>query len=152
MKRNPMKVLILAFAGIALSEASLEAQATDVTVIDSSSSLIHPYFKSNCWSAAMKANNPDPKQWVFFGGIGARGQFTWSPFVDLLNPKCKHPKVSFTYVLDGEAPPVPGQVPKARKTSIDFDPTVPVYTITIGDIPVITGVTPTDDDSDDDDD
>ncbi|HLX22587.1 MAG TPA: hypothetical protein VKR38_04500 [Usitatibacter sp.] len=146
-----MKTMMLAIAGLALAEMGLEAQAADVTVIDSSSSPIHPYFKSNCWSADMKANNPDPKQWVFFGGIGARSQFTWGPFEDLLNPKCKHPKVSFTYVLDGEAPPVPGKVPKARKATLDFDPTVPAYTITINDIPVITGVTPADDDNDDDD-
>ncbi len=146
-----MKAMMLAIAGLALAETALEAQAADVTVIDSSSSLIHPYFKSNCWSAAMKANNPDPRQWVFFGGIGARNQFTWGPFEDFLDPKCKHPKVSFTYVLDGEPAPVPGKVPRARKAALEFDPTVPVYTITINDIPVITGVTPSDDDDNDDD-
>jgi hypothetical protein len=151
MKRNQTKALILAVAGIALAEAGLTAQAADLTVVDRSSSAIQPYFKSNCWSAAMKANNPDPRQWVFFGGIGARGQFTWT-FQDLLDPKCKHPKVSFTYALNGESAPTPGHVAKGRKTTLDWDSTVPVYTITVDDVPLITSVTPSDDDHDGDDD
>jgi hypothetical protein len=152
MNRNRLKALVLAFASLALAEVSLEAQATDITVVDSSSFPIHPYFKSNCWSADMKVNNPDPKQWVFFGGIGSMSQFTWSPFEGLLNPKCRNPKVSFTFVLDGEPAPTPGHVAKDRKVKLDFDTTVPVYTINLGNIPVVTGVTPTDDDSDGDDD
>ena len=149
MKRNQIKAAMLAVAGIALAEAGLEAQAADITVIDTSSSLIHPYFRSNCWDPAQIA--ADAKTWVFFGGINARGQFTWPAFEGLLKAKCKHPKVRFTYVLDGEPAPAVGQVVKDRRVVLDFDPTTPVYTITIGDVPVITGVTPADDDSDDDD-
>ena len=150
MKRTQIKAAMLAAAGIALAEAGLEAQAADITVIDTSSSLIHPYFRSNCWDPAQVAT-PDAKTWIFFGTIGGRGRFTWPAFEGLLNPKCKHPKVHFTYALDGEAPPVMGSVMKDRKVDLDFDPTVPVYTITIGDVPVITGVTPADDDNDDED-
>jgi hypothetical protein len=148
VKRNQMKALTLAIAGLALAEMSLGAQAADLTVVDSSSSAIHPYFKSNCWNSATMSVT-DPKVWVFFGGIGPRSQFTWT-FQDLIDPKCKHPKVSFTYVLDGEPAPT-GRVAKGRKTSLEWDSTVPVYTITVDDVPLITSVTPADDDNDGDD-
>lgn len=148
MKSTLMKAVMLATAGLALVEIGLEAQAADITVIDSSSSVIHPYFKSNCWDPTQISGSA--RDWVFFGGIGSHSQFTWT-FEGLLKAKCKNPKVRFTYVLDGEAPPVTGHVPKKRKVVLDFDPTVPVYTITIGDDPVITDVTPGDDDNDDDD-
>jgi len=150
MKRPLMKAVMLATVGLALAELGLEAQAADITVIDGSSSLIHPYFKSNCWDPSL-ISAPSPNAWVFFGGIGAHSQFTWPAFEGLLKAKCKNPKVHFTYVLDGEAPPVVGQVKKSRKVNLDFDASVPVYTITLGDVPVITDVTPADDDNDDDD-
>ena len=145
MKRTVFKPLLLAIAGIALAEA---AQAADITVVNGSSDLIHPYYKSNCWDPAQIAT-PSPNAWVYFGAISANGQFTWPAFEDLFKAKCKNPKLSFTFALDGEAPPTAGHVLKHRTVKLDFDATVPVYTITLGNKPVVTSVTPDEDDSDD---
>ncbi len=147
MNRKQLKALILATAGIALAQVSLQAQAVDMTVVDGSSFVIHPYFKSNCWGGQMKVNNPDPKKWVFFGGIAPGTQFTWSPFEDMIDPKCRNPKVSFTFVLDGEPAPT-DDAKRSRTVKLDFDATVPVYTIDLGNKPVVTTVTPADDDED----
>jgi hypothetical protein len=142
--------LLVAIAGIALAEFTLPAQAADITVINGSAVLIHPYFKSNCWDPTQAATQ-STSAWVYFGAISDYSQFTWPAFEGLLKVKCKNPKVSFTYVLDGEAAPVVGHVPKYRKVKLDFEATVPVYTISLGNKPVITSVTPKDDDSDGDD-
>ena len=87
-----------------LTLAAGAAQATgDIRVVNGSSRIIHPYFKSNCWSPAII--DAQPGTWVFFGGILPHTQFTWDAFYGLLDPRCKNPVVKFTYNLDGEDAP-----------------------------------------------
>lgn len=146
MKNSKLKIAMLAALGF-LGAGAIEAQAADITVIDQTSQLIHPYFRSNCWDPAgvgARAN-----EWVFFGGILSGTQFTWPQFELLLKAKCKNPVVRFTFALDGEAPPT-GHGMKERVTKLEFDATVPVYTITLGNVPEIVNVTPADNDGDDD--
>jgi hypothetical protein len=95
--------------------------------------------------------NAKPNEWVFFGGILGNDQFTWPAFEGLLKASCKKPVVRFTFTLDGEAPPT-GHGMKERVTKLEFDATVPVYTITVGNVPEIVDVTPADNDGDNDDD
>jgi hypothetical protein len=142
------KAVLVAIAGTALVALTSPAEAADITVINASSDLIHPYFKSNCWDPAQIAT-PGPDEWVYFGGIGSNSQFTWNTFEVLLKAKCRNPRVSFTFALDGEAPPT-GHVPKHRTVKLDFDATVPVYTISLGNKPVVTSVTPDEDNDRDD--
>jgi hypothetical protein len=59
--------------------------------------------------------------------------------------------VRFAFTLDGEAAPT-GRGIKERTTKLEFDATVPVYTITVGNVPEIVDVTPDDNDGDGDDD
>src|ERR1017187_7676321 len=146
MKNRKLKIAMLAALGF-LAAGAIEAQAADITVIDQTSYLIHPYFRSNCWNTSMV--NGQPGEWVFFGGILSGTQFTWPQFELLLKAKCKNPIVRFTFALDGEAPPT-GHAMKERTTKLEFDATVPVYTITLGNLPEIVGVKPADTDGDDD--
>ena len=70
-----------------------------VTVRNESDQGIHPWFKSNCWVDWIGA----PKDtWVYFGGIGPRGQFPWD-FKELV--ACDGAEVQFTYTLDGDPNP-----------------------------------------------
>jgi len=131
------------------SLAALSAQAADITLLNPSSSLIHPYFRSNCWDPSISTAKPN--EWVFFGGVLSHSQFTWPAFETLLRPGCKRPDVSFTFALDGEAAPT-GHGNRERTTRLEFDATVPVYTLTVTDVPELTSVTPKgyrDDDNDD---
>ena len=146
MKSRKLRIVLLATLGF-LGAGAIEAQAADITVLDQTSYLIHPYYRSNCWDPAF--SSAKAKDWVFFGGIGANSQFTWPQFELLLKAKCRNPVVRFTFALDGEAPPTgPGM--KERRTKLEFDATVPVYTITLGNVPEIVNVTPADDDGDND--
>jgi hypothetical protein len=146
MKNRKLKITMLALLGF-VAAGAIESQAADILVIDQTSQLIHPYFRSNCWDPASVSAKGN--EWVFFGGILPGTQFTWPQFELLLKAKCKNPVVRFTFALDGEAPPTgPGM--KERRTKLEFDATVPVYTITLGNVPEIVNVTPVDDDGDDD--
>jgi hypothetical protein len=147
MKSRKLKITLLALLGFIAAEGAVQAQAADITVVNQSSTLIHPYYRSNCWDTSVI--NGKPGEWVFFGGILGNSQFTWPQFELLLKAKCKSPKVSFTFALDGEAPPT-GNGTKHRTTKLDFDATVPLYEITIAGVPQIVDVTPADDDGDGD--
>jgi len=148
MDARKLKLSLVAL-GLAAFGA-VEAQATDLTVLNHTWQVTHPYFRSNCWVAGFNGGGIKAKDWVFFGGIGSGNQFTWQ-FSDLLNPNCRHPIVHYTFALDGEAPPV-GKALRERTTRIEFDTSVPVYTIEEGNLPAIIGVTPVDADQDGDDD
>ena len=79
--------------------AALGAQAGgNVVVVNETDQAIHPFFRYNCWGYGMP---PGTTGWVFFGGIGARGQFGWN-FADpgLTDAACKAPKLEFTYTVD----------------------------------------------------
>jgi hypothetical protein len=125
--------------GAAMTLAAGAAQAIgDIQVVNGSSSLIHPYFKSNCWNPEFVAT-PDPGTWVFFGGIGAHGQFTWNDFYLLLDPKCKNAVVKFTYALPGED--APHETVVERTVLMQYDATEN-HRITLGDHVVVTGDAP----------
>jgi hypothetical protein len=55
---------------------------------------------------------------VFFGGIGARGQFGWD-FSDpgLTDPACPNPKLEFTYTVDPDV-----SMPTATATTTESGP------------------------------
>jgi hypothetical protein len=125
-----------------LGLTALNASATDVTLVNQDGNTIHPYFKSNCWDPAQITGADPVTGWVFFGGVNAHGQFTWTQFQSLLLATCKHPRVKFTFVLDGETPGK--HVPRNLRTTIDLSD--PVFTITVVDNPVIQ---PGDSDDDD---
>lgn len=114
MKRTSIAVL----ATLSLAAGTALAAPGDLTVVNTSATPIHPYFKSKCWN---KALFPDvkPHEWVFFGGIGARSQFTWS-FNELLDPACKRESdVKFTFTTT-DAPPA-RRVDDEQKVGIDFN-------------------------------
>lgn len=74
---------------------------------------------------------------VFFGGIGAHSQFTWT-FGDLIDPNCKRDAmVKFTFTLGSEPPP--SKVEKDLKAVVDFE-TTEATVIHLGDKVVVTGV------------
>jgi hypothetical protein len=133
------RTAIATLLGTLAAATALQAQAADITVTNSSSQLTHPYFRSNCWNPAF--TTAKPHEWVFFGGIGPRSQFTWPQFELLLDPSCRHPIVSYTYALDGEAAPK-GHGMRERTATLFFDETVPVYQLQITDVPELTSVTP----------
>ena len=133
------RTAIATLLGSLAAAAALQAQAGDIIVTNSSSQLIHPYFRSNCWNPAFLTVKP--REWVFFGGIGPRSQFNWDHFQLLLDPNCRHPIVRYTYALDGEAPPT-GHGMRQRSTMLFFDLSVPVYALQITDVPELTSVTP----------
>ena len=121
-------------ASLALTAGSAFA-AGDIRVINSSSRLIHPYFKSNCWNPAILGTSPG--EWVFFGGILARSSFNWNDFYGLLDPKCRNPIVKFTYNLDGED--VPHETIVERTVVLHYD-ALENTLITLGDEVVVKGV------------
>ena len=110
----------------AASLAALDAAATDVTLVNQMGDTIHPWYRSNCWNLSLVT--PDPTTgWVFFGGVGGHGQFTWTAFEGLLQPGCKKPKVEFTFTLDLN---VPALHPAGRvHTRVDFDDAVDTITV-----------------------
>ncbi len=125
MKNRKLKITMLALLGFLAAEGAVQAQAADITAVNRTFAVYHPYFRSNCWDTSII--NGKPSEWLFFGGILGNDQFT----------------------LDGEAPPT-GHGMKERVTKLEFDATVPVYTITVGNVPEIVDVTPADSDGDDD--
>ena len=147
MDARKLKLSMLALGFVAFG--ALEAQATDLGVANQLGQVTHPYFRSSCWVDGFNGGTVKPKDWVFFGGIGPGGEFTWT-FSDMLDPKCRHPIVHYTFTLDGEAPPT-GKGLRERTTRIEWDSTVPLYMITQGNLPIITDVTPDDNDHDRDD-
>jgi hypothetical protein len=105
-----------------LGAASLVAQAGgNVVVVNETDSAIHPFFRYNCWATPMSA---DPNGWVFFGGIGARGQFGWD-FNLLTDPNCKKPKLEFTFTVDPDLGP-PANHPAVHQ-KLQFSPTTNFY-------------------------
>lgn len=114
MKRTPIAVL----AALSFAAGTALAAPGDLTVVNASSTPIHPYFKSKCWNPALF---PDakPHDWVFFGGIAARSQFTWN-FNELLDPACKRDgDLKFTFTTS-DAPPS-RRVDDEQKTEVDFN-------------------------------
>lgn len=131
MKRTQIAVL----AALSFAVGSALAAPGDLTVVNSSSTPIHPYFKSKCWN---KALFPDVKahEWVFFGGIGARSEFTWN-FNELLDPACKRDgDLKFTFTTT-EAPPS-RRVDDEQKTEVEFNP-AGEQSVRVLDKPVIEG-------------
>ena len=133
---NVKRLSLALFATLTLAAGAAQA-AGDIQVVNKSSTLIHPYFKSNCWNPAFV--NADPGTWVFFGGIWAHSQFTWNELYVILDPKCKNPVVKFTYALDGEA--APHEMDVERTVLIQYDATEN-RRITLGDRVVVTGDMP----------
>ena len=136
MTRTLKHASLAALATLAFAAASALAAPGDLTVSNSGSQAIHPYFKSNCWN---KALFPDAKanEWVFFGGIASHSQFTWT-FGDLVDANCKRDAtVKFTFTLGSEPPP--SKVEKELKAVVDFDP-AEATVIRLGDKVVVTGV------------
>jgi hypothetical protein len=138
MKRKSRTAIALLLGSLAAAMA-LQAQAADMLAVNSSSQRIHPFFRSNCWNADMQPAKAN--EWVFFGGIAPRSQFTWDHFEVLLDPNCRHPIVSYTYALDGEADPK-GHGMRERTVTLFFDEAVPVYQLQVTDVPELTSVTP----------
>lgn len=124
------KVLIqAAIAGIVAASPALPAGAeTLVLVRNQTTQLIHPWFKGKClgdtFNAAANADG-----WVFFGAIGSGSQFGWG-FQEIVNPRCKHPKILFTYTVGSAAPLPASDLPKSMKykfpvtDGVDIDPIV----------------------------
>ena len=146
MKNRKLKITLLALLGFLAAESAVQAQATDVTVVNRVPATIHPYFRTKCWAVPPAV---DPNGWRFAGGILGNSQFTWDAFEGQLRANCKHPVLRFTFAMDGEAPPT-GRGIKERVTKMEIG-SVPVFTITLGNVPEIVDVTP-DDDGDGDDD
>lgn len=128
--------LALAIAAT-LTLAAGSARATgDIVIANGSSSFIHPYFKTNCWSPAILPQGAD--EWVNFGTIVPGTSFNWNDFYLILDSKCKNAVIKVTYVRDGDPPPhqtVPDgtvvlQYDAAKNTVIE-----------LGDRVVVTGVT-----------
>jgi hypothetical protein len=106
----------------ALSLAAASAQAGgEIRIVNGSSQLIHPYFRSNCFTQEFLAAVQEAKNsWVFFGGILSHTQFTWG-FADIIDPKCKNAVIKVTYTLDGEA--APQETVVERTVLLQYDPT-----------------------------
>jgi hypothetical protein len=143
MKRSLQIALAAAAFAATLGTSSQALAAGDIAFINPSSTFLHPYFRSNCWSPAFGAV-PNADGWVFFGGVLAHSQFTWTAFQDILDPACKKPKIDFAYSMDGTPPPAHPARNKIEK--IRFNPLVD-YVITVVDNPVIQR--PADEDDDD---
>ena len=150
MNSRNLKLSLLALGFVAFG--AVEAQAADINVVNHVQNVIHPYFRASCWAKDFNGGDTGKKEWVFFGGIGANSQFTWTTFEVLLKPKCRNPIIRYTFTVGDEAAPT-GKGLQERTTRIDFDVTVPVYTITLSSVPGLTDVTPEqegDHDGDDD--
>lgn len=131
-----LKRLILATsAAFALCAGAAHAIG-DIQVTNGSSSIIHPYFKSNCWSPGF--TDKGPGEWVFFGGILAGTSFNWNDFYGLLDPKCRNPIVKFTYALPGES--APHETVVERTVVLHYD-ALENTRITLGNEVVVKGVT-----------
>jgi hypothetical protein len=128
---NVKRLAVALCATLTLAAGAAQA-AGDIQVVNNSGTLIHPYFKSNCWAPQYSLS---PNEWVFFGGIWAYSQFTWDLFV-ILDPKCKNPVVKFTYNLDGED--APHETVVERTVLIHYDVTEN-HRIVLGDRVVVTG-------------
>ena len=133
---NVKRLAVALCATLTLAAGAAQA-AGDIQVVNASSRPIHPYFKSNCWNAEFQ--DAGPGSWVFFGGIAARGQFTWDNFFLLLDPKCKNPVVKFTYTLIGEE--APHETDVEQTVLMQYDATEN-RRITLGDRVVVTGDMP----------
>ena len=145
MKSMLRKVMYPLFAAASL--AALDAGATDITLVNQSSAVIHPWYRSPCWDPTLITGADPATGWVFFGGVNAHGQFTWTAFETLLTAACqnkKNPKVEFTFTTDLTTPPL--HPARGKHVRIDFGD--PVDTITVVDNPTIQ---PGDGDNDDDD-
>lgn len=122
MKTFPSKIASALL--VSLAAASFGAQAGgSVVVVNETDQGIHPFFRYNCWGPAMP---PGTTGWVFFGGIGPRGQFGWD-FGDpaLTDPACKNPKLEFTYTVDPDVS-TPANQP-AVHAKFRFSPAQNVY-------------------------
>jgi hypothetical protein len=114
--------LVKAAAAAALVAASLSAQASgNIVVVNETDSAIHPFFRSNCWSIPLTIG---ANGWVFFGGIGPRGQFAWD-FKPSIDPNCKNPVVEFTYSIDPDVSQ-PAKHPAVYQ-KMHFSPTTNFY-------------------------
>ena len=105
-------------AALALA-APLAWSSGQIEVINESTTLIQPYFKSTCWGWAIPAGTTG---WVNFGNIaGFGGRFTWD-FTDtaLTDPDCAHPVIEFTYGVNGVPPPDPQK--GNRQAAVQFSP------------------------------
>jgi hypothetical protein len=114
--------IALAFVA-ALSLAAASAQAGgEIRLVNGGSQIVHPYFKSNCFTPEFNAavNAANPMEWVFFGGVLAHTQFTWG-FADIIDAKCKNAVIKLTYTLDGEPAPQGNDV--SRTVLLQYDPT-----------------------------
>ncbi len=121
-----------------LSLAAGSAHAIgDVMITNDSSSWIHPYFKTNCWSRSIIDSGPD--EWVFFGTVVAGTSFNWNDLYLILDPKCKNPVVKVTYVRDGD--PAPHQTIPEGTVVLQYDATKNTQ-IKLGDRVVVTDVLP----------
>jgi hypothetical protein len=109
-------------AALALAAASLAAQASgNVVVVNETDNAIHPFFRSNCWGITV---SPGTNGWVFFGGIGPRGQFGWD-FTTIVDPTCKKPVVEFTYTIDPDVSQ-PAKHPSVYQ-KLHYSPTTNFY-------------------------
>ncbi len=129
-----VKRLAIALCATLTFAAGAAQAAGDMQVVNGSSTVIHPYFKSNCWNPEF-IGTPEPGTWVFFGGIGPHGQFTWE-FNLFLRPNCKNPVVKFTYSLPGED--APHETDVERTVLMQYDATEN-HRIVLGDRVVVTG-------------
>ena len=132
MSRTNRLALAVA-ASLALAAGSAHAIG-DITIVNGSSSVIHPYFKTNCWNPAVLPQGAD--EWVFFGGIVPGTSFDWNDFYLILN--CKNPVIKVTYVRDGDQPP--HQTVPDGTVVLQYDATKNTV-IELGDRVVVTGVT-----------
>ena len=124
--KSTLKGLALILA-TGLAAVSIPAAATDIRLVNLSNVQVHPYFRSSCFAAPTPRN-----QWVFFGGVGAYSQFTWTQFEMLMDPTCKKPTVEFTYNVDGMMPPldnVPSDLVARVKVSASDTGITGVYVI-----------------------
>jgi hypothetical protein len=98
---------LLAASALALAAVAAPAQAGgDVVVVNETDTAIHPWFRYNCWGFILAPTS----DWIFFGGIGARGQFGWD-FSDpaLTDPACPKPRLEFTYTIDPDVATPPAK-------------------------------------------
>ena len=63
MKNRKLKITMLAALGF-LGAGAIEAQAADITVIDQTSQLIHPYFRSPSMPSARIPSCASPSRWT----------------------------------------------------------------------------------------
>ncbi|HUJ00426.1 MAG TPA: hypothetical protein VLY46_09330 [Usitatibacter sp.] len=121
---KPLSVKLASALLVALGAASLGAHAGgNVVVVNETDQGIHPFFRYNCWGTGI---TPGTTGWVFFGGIGPRGQFGWN-FADpsLTNPACRNPKLEFTYTVDPDVSTPPEH--PAIHAKFRFSPLENVY-------------------------